>query len=394
MGGASDTTFVHAGRGDMGSDAHCPPIDLSTTYPIPDLATATASMKSLGSGGHPKGSSIYQRMHNPNVARFEQALASLEATDEAVAFASGMAALTAAVLAARTKDKKHIVGVRPLYAATDSLILCGMLDVEVSWATPDTVAQHIRDDTCLVLCESPANPTCTIIDIAAVCKQAGGVPVLVDSTFGTPVCQQPAKLGAAMVVHSCTKAIGGHGDILGGVVACDGEWGKKLRRVRALTGANLHPMAAYQLHRGLQTLPVRMRAAEHSAIEIAKRLASSPHVERVSFPGASGGPTDKLVGAGKQMSGPGAMIAFDLAGGYEAARALMSAVRLVTPAVSLGTTDTLIQHPAGMTHTSLPQDAKDAGGIGPGLIRLSVGLEDVEDIWDDLAQALEVGAGS
>lgn len=389
--GSMDTDCVHAGRGGLGTSAHIPPIDLSTTYPIPDLDAATKSIAAVSSGGHPIGSSVYQRMHNPTVARFEEAIAVLEATDEAVAFASGMAAITAILLAARGDGKRHVVGVRPLYGGTESLLTCGLLDVDVSFCAAEDVAEHVRADTALVLVESPANPTCTVVDLVRVCAQARGVPVVVDSTFATPVLQRPGAHGAAMTVHSCTKAIGGHGDVLGGVVACDREWGRKIRRVRALTGANLHPFAAHQLHRGLQTLPVRVRASQATTEALARRLAAHPAVESLSYATAEFAPS--LVGPGKQMRGGGAVLAFTLKGGYDAAKAVMARVRLIIPAVSLGTTDTLIQHPAGVTHRSLDDAAKAAGGIAPGMLRLSVGLEDVDDLWADLAQAIGGGEG-
>jgi len=330
-------------------------------------------------------------MHNPTVARFEDAIAALESADGAVAFASGMAAITATLLAARTKDKQHIVAVRPLYGATDTMLSSGLLGLSVSYASEDTVKDMVRPDTALVICESPANPSCTIVDIESIVKQAGDVPVMVDSTFATPVLQRPSTNGATIVLHSCTKAIGGHGDVLGGVVASNAEWAQRIRKVRSSTGANIHPFAAFMLHRGLQTLPVRVRAMQATAEEIACRLEAHPLVSSVSYPslakakGASAG----LIGAGKQMEGGGTVLAFELKEGYEAACAVMSSVKLVVPAVSLGTTDTLIQHPAGVTHTSLGDDAKKEGGISPGLMRLSIGLEQVDDIWDDLKQAIE-----
>jgi len=380
-----DTLAIHAGRDDLG-EAHVPPIDLSTTYKTPDLPLATDSIDAMAAGGMPSGSSIYQRLFNPTVDRFERALADLEGTRAAVSFASGMAAVTAALLAAKMVGN-HVVAVRPLYGGTDHLLACGLLGLEVSWAPPDTVGDHIRSDTSLVICETPANPTLQLVDIDAVVQGAKGVAVMVDSTFATPVLQQPARHGAALVLHSGTKFLGGHGDVMAGVLATNDEWAGRLRQVRILTGANLHPMAAYTLQRGLQTLPVRVRAAQANAVDLARRLQAHPAIARLRFPAAPGCDPSRLIG--RQMTGPGTMIAIDLCGGYAAARAVMAEVGLFTPAVSLGSTDSLIQHPAGLTHRIVGDAAQAEGDIGPGLLRLSVGLEDVEDLWSDLATALE-----
>ena len=380
-----DTVAIHAARDGLG-EAHVPPIDLSTTYKTPNLPEATGSIDAMAAGGLPTGSSVYQRLFNPTVDRFERALAALEGTDAAVSYASGMAAVTAALLAAKMVGN-HVVAVRPLYGGTDHLLASGLLGLEVSWATAETVADAIRPDTALVLCETPANPTLQLVDIDAVVAQANGVAVMVDSTFATPVLQQPARQGAALVLHSGTKFLGGHGDVLAGVLATNEAWAARLRQVRILTGANLHPMAAYTLHRGLQTLPVRVRAAQRNAVELAERLIHHPAVARVRFPTAPGCDPHGVIG--RQMSGPGTMISIDLTGGYDAARRVMAAVGIFTPAVSLGSTDSLIQHPAGLTHRIVGEDAQAEGDIGPGLLRLSVGLEDVEDLWADLAAALE-----
>jgi methionine-gamma-lyase len=379
-----DTLAIHGGRNDLG-EAHVPPIDLSTTYRTPDLAAATHSIDVMAGGGEPVGSSIYQRLYNPTVARFEEALATLEGTECAVAYASGMAAVTAALLAAKMVGS-HVVAVRPLYGGTDHLLASGLLGLEVSWATPETVAQHIRPDTALVVCETPANPTLQLVDIEAVVAAAGDVAVMVDSTFATPVLQRPAAHGAAIVLHSGTKFLGGHGDVLGGVLATNEDWAARLRQVRILTGANLHPMAAYTLHRGLQTLPVRVRAAQENAQVLAGRLLSHRAVARVRFPSAPGCDPQGLIG--RQLDGPGTMISIDLMGGYEAARSVMAAVQLFTPAVSLGSTDSLIQHPAGLTHRIVDEAGKEEGDIGPELLRISVGLENVDDLWTDLSDAL------
>ena len=378
------TQAVHAGRKNLGQ-AHVPPIDLSTTYKTTALSDATESIDAMAEGGQPKGSYVYQRLYNPTVARFEEALAKLEHAEESVSFASGMAAITAALLAAKMVGQ-HVIAIRPLYGGTDHLLCSGLLGLDVSWATPDTVAAHIRPDTALILCETPANPTVSMIDIESVVEQAQDIPVLVDSTFATPVLQNPIQHGATLVLHSCTKFIGGHGDVMAGVVACNAEWAARLRQVRILTGANLHPIAAYNLHRGLQTLSIRVKAAQANAILLAHKLQEHPAVEKVLYPGLASCDPQQLIN--HQMKGPGSMLAIVLNGGYEAAQTVMSNLNLITPAVSLGSCDTLIQHPAGLTHRIVSDAGREAGGIGPGLLRISVGIEDSEDIWEDLHAAL------
>ncbi len=383
-----DTLTVHAGREDFGEmGIHAPPIDLSTTYPTGPLAEATASIDALAAGGHPTGSPIYARLHNPTVARYEAALASLEGAEAAVAFASGMAALTAVLLAAREDGKNHVVAVRPLYGGSDALLDNGLLGHEVSFVAPDGIGAAVRSDTALVVLETPGNPTLRLVDIEDAVRQAGGVPVVVDSTFMTPVLQRPLELGAAMVLHSATKFLGGHGDVIAGVVATSEAWAMKLRQVRVVTGALLHPMAAFLLHRSLPTLAVRVRTAQDGARIIAERLTRHPQVTSVHYPGLPGHDPRGLVG--RQMAGPGSVLAFEVAGGLEAAGRILEAVQIMVSAVSLGATDTLIQHPAGLTHHCVTKEARASTGISDSLVRISVGLEDPEDLWADLEQALE-----
>ena len=385
---AFSTRAVHAGRKDLHQlGVHAPPIDLSSTYPIPDLDEAAASLAAMAEGLPPLGNPVYARLHNPTTARFEQGLAELEGASEAVAFASGMAAVSACLMAARQRGD-HVLAIRPLYGGTDHLLASEMLGLQVDFVSPDEVAAALRPTTALVILETPGNPTLDLVDIAATVEIAGGVPVLVDSTFATPVLQQPLALGATLVLHSGTKYLGGHGDVLAGVVATDDPaWANSLRAVRVATGAVLHPLAAYLLHRGLATLPLRVRASQAGAEILAGRLARHPLVERVRFPGLPG--QDPFGIVGRQMTGPGAMLAFELSGGRAAANRLMAALRLITPAVSLGSVDSLIQHPAGLTHQVVDAAAKASSGISEGLLRLSVGIEDPEDLWADLARGLE-----
>jgi len=385
------TRAVHAGRADFPDlGVHAPPLDLSTTYPFTDLGAATDSLDALVSGDREAANPVYARLYNPTVARFEDALADLEGAEAAVAFGSGMAAITAVLLAARQTPGRaqagsgHVVGVRPLYGTTDHLLSSGLLGLDVTWAAADTVGDAIRPDTALVMIETPANPTLALVDIEAVVAQAGDVPVLVDSTFATPVLQHPLAHGATFALHSATKFLGGHGDVIAGAVATSEAWARRLRQVRVATGALLHPLAAYLLHRGLPTLPLRVERAQATAKVLAERLARRDAVAVVHYPGLDGD-TDLLH---RQMRGPGAILAFEVEGGTEAATALLRAIHLMTPAVSLGSTDTLIQHPAGLTHRVVSDEGRAAGGISDGLLRISVGLEHPDDLWRDLARGL------
>ena len=363
---------------------HALPIDLSTTNPLPDIERGGDSYESMATGGYPleDGGAVYARLWNPTVARFERALAQLEHADTAVAFASGMAAMTAAVLATTAlSGNRHVVAVRPLYGGTDHLLASGLLGVEVTFCGEHEVAAAVRADTALVLLETPANPTLDLVDIAAVVAQAGTVPVLVDNTFATPVLQNPIDHGAAMSLHSATKYLGGHGDVVAGVIACGEQMARSLRQVRAVTGALLHPLGAYLLHRGLTTLPLRVRAQQATARQVVEWLRTNPVVEQVYYPSPDTDPHGLL---DRQLHGTGAMISVALRGGYDAAARVTSGVELFTHAVSLGGVDSLVQHPAALTHRPVAPEARPAAS----LVRLSIGLENAEDLIADLEQAL------
>ncbi|MEV8267261.1 aminotransferase class I/II-fold pyridoxal phosphate-dependent enzyme [Microbacterium sp. NPDC076911] len=381
-----DTRAVHAGMdGLRESGAHVPPIDFSTTYPLPDVDSGGLAYEELATGQDlsPGRSAVYQRLWQPGVARFEDALAELEETDGAVAFASGMAALSACLIASVTAGKPHIVAVRPLYGGTDHVLASGLLGTTVTWASVDEIAASIRPDTGLVIVETPANPTLELVDLAEVSLAAGDVPVLVDNTFATPVLQKPKRHGATMVLHSATKYLGGHGDAMGGVVAADQSWVERLRQVRALTGGLLHPMGAYLLHRGLRTLPLRVRAQQETAAVLAERVSAHPAVRRVFYPGLPGQDPNGLLGT--QLDGAGSIVAIELAGGYDAAACFTESCALIEHAVSLGGVDSLVQHPASLTHRPVAGSAKP----GAGVVRLSIGLEHVDDLTDDLMAALD-----
>jgi cystathionine beta-lyase/cystathionine gamma-synthase len=379
-------------------DPHVPAIDLSTTYAFQTSGAAARAMDDLLGGAAEAPNSVYARLHNPTVAGFESALADLEGAEGAVAYATGMAAVTAVIMACGAPDEgvrlPHVVGIRPVYGGTDHLLTSGLLGSEVSWVDPGEVGDAIRADTGLVLLETPANPTLAMVDIRDVVLQVRemesrlgrGVAVAVDSTFATPVLQRPLELGADLVIHSATKFLGGHGDVMGGVVATSERWAAVLRQVRMVTGAILHPLAGYLLHRGLQTLPLRVRAQQESAGILAERLARHPSVRTVHYPGLASGAEERRLLA-TQQRGPGSVLSFRVRGPEEAARVVES-LDLITRAVSLGSVDSLIQAPAQLTHRVVAAEDREASGVPDDLLRLSVGLEDVEDLWEDLDRAL------
>ncbi|WP_461155484.1 trans-sulfuration enzyme family protein [Saccharopolyspora tripterygii] len=372
------TRAVHAGRDDLTDQGlHAVPLDLSTTYPSRDSRDEAERLDVMTTGAQVTGTPIYARLGNPTVARFEGAIAELEGCETGVAFASGMAALSACLLATVAAGRPHVVAARPLYGTSDHLIASGLLGNQITWADPADVGAAVRPETGLVVVESPANPTLAEIDIRAVVDAAGGVPVLVDNTFATPALQRPTDFGAAVVLHSATKFLGGHGDAMGGVVTCAEDFARRLRQVRIATGGVLHPSAAYLLQRGLATLPVRMERSSSTAAVLAERLLAHPKVSAVHYPDPS-----KL----GQLSAGGAMLSFEA---ETPPHEVVSAVRLITPAVSLGSTDTLLQHPASLSHHIVAPQDRAAGGIPDALLRLSVGLESPEDLWHDLDRALD-----
>ncbi|MFB7287731.1 trans-sulfuration enzyme family protein [Actinacidiphila glaucinigra] len=370
------TEAVHAGREDLADlGLHAVPLDLSTTYPSRDSRAEAARLDDFAvTGAALTGPPVYSRLDNPTVARFETALARLEGAESAVAFASGMAALTAALLARASMGLRHVVAVRPLYGCSDHLLTGGLIGTEVTWTDPAGISDAIRPDTGLVIVETPANPTLAEVDLRAVAHSCGEVPLVVDNTFATPVLQRPLESGARIVLHSATKYLGGHGDVLGGVIACDEEFARVLRKVRFATGGVLHPLAGYLLLRGLSTLPVRVTSASATAAALAERLAADPRVAKVHYPRIGG-----------------AMVAFEVRGDPHE---VIAGVRLITPAVSLGSVDTLIQHPASISHRIVDEGDRRDSGVSDRLLRLSVGLEDVEDLWEDLDIALSAAERS
>ena len=290
---------------------------------------------------------------------------------------------------------KHLVAHNSLYGPSRGVMESiypkfGVESTFVDATNVENVKNAIKENTALIYLETPANPTMGIMDIEAICKIAHerNIPVCVDNTFCSPYLQQPLALGADVVLHSITKFINGHADIVGGiVVAKEKEYYTKLRSIMVNIGFNMDPHQAWLTRRGLKTLPIRMERAQENAMKVAEFLENHPKVEWVLYPGLKSHPQYEL--AQRQMKGAGSTIAFSLKGGLEAGKKMMNNVNLALLAVSLGGIETLIQHPASMTHSKLSKEARESAGITDGLIRLAVGIENVEDIIADLSNALD-----
>lgn len=381
-----DTLAVHAG--DAPDDAHGaldPPVVLSSAYAFQSAEDA-ATRFAEGSGY------VYSRWRNPTVTALEAKVAALEEAPAAVALASGMAAVSAAI-GSTVRAGDHVVAATSLYAETtrllrDQLPRNGVEVTFVDATESEALAAAIRPTTRAVYLETPANPTLAITDLAAAREAIGGLTMIVDSTFATPYHQRPLALGADLVVHSATKALCGHGDAVGGVVAGDAERVDEARKLGVRTaGAALSPFAAMLIARGARTLGLRMQRASASALELATRLEAHPAIARVLYPGLASHPGHAV--ATRQMrNGFGALIAFEVEGGLAAASRCYDRVEVITRAVSLGDVRSLITHAASTTHASLSPDERRGAGIGDGLMRLSVGVEDVEDLYEDLERGL------
>jgi cystathionine beta-lyase/cystathionine gamma-synthase len=335
----------------------------------------------------------YSRSGNPTRKNLETTLASLEGGCGALAFASGMAATHGATLLLKTGD--HILASSDIYGGSFRLFhkILDRAGIEISLAPatdPARFAEAFQPNTKLVWVESPGNPLMSITDIAAVAALAHerGCLLGVDNTFATPVLTRPLELGADIVMHSATKYLGGHSDALGGaLVVRDEELYKRLYFAQNATGGVLSPFDSFLISRGIKTLELRVREQSRTALELARWLAQDPRVARVLYPGLESHPGHAL--ACRQMDGAfGAMLTFEVAGDFAKTKRVVEATRLFQLAVSLGAVESLIEQPASMSHASYDPAARAAHGITDGLIRLSVGLEAFEDLWNDLDQAL------
>lgn len=381
------TRCVRAGEGGNAYHAHATPIYQTSTYTF-DSAEQAASVFSGKEAGYRY---IRSPPNTPTHAAFLEKICSLEEGDAGLAFSSGMAAETALILS-YLKRGDHLLSACPVYGGTYALFSSlSKFGIDVSFVDTTDLEQlkaAIEGNTKMVFLESPANPTMSVSDISAICEMArdAGALTAVDNTFATPYFQQPLKLGADFSVQSCTKYIGGHGDLLGGAIVGSQELMKSIKRTATYTGGTMGTHEAWLCIRGLKTLHLRMERHAYNAHKVAEFLEGHPKVDRVSYPGLKSHPQHEI--AKKQMSGFSGMLSFEINGGVEAGRRLMDATTLLTLAVSLGSTDTLIEHPASMTHAVVPKEERLRMGIADGLVRISVGIEDAEDIIGDLDQAL------
>ncbi|MBK7214618.1 MAG: aminotransferase class I/II-fold pyridoxal phosphate-dependent enzyme [Bacteroidales bacterium] len=336
---------------------------------------------------------IYTRIGNPTISALEAQVALLEKGFGGIATSSGMGAVNT-IYFTLLGEGAHVVSSAAVYGPSRVVLeqqysRFGVKASFVNTANIEEIRNAIRPETKLLYIETPSNPTIDITDLRACCELAHqhGIPVAIDNTFCSPYLQRPIEMGADIVLHSMTKFINGHADIVAGmIVAKDEAMYKKLRANMVNIGFNMDPHQAYLVIRGLKTLGIRIERAQANAIKIADYLENHPKVEWVRFPGLKSHPQYEL--ACKQMDGPGCMISFELKGGLKAGKVLMDNVKLAVLAVSLGGVETLIQHPASMTHSKVSAEGKEKAGITDGLVRFSVGIEDLSDIMHDLDQAL------
>ncbi len=380
-----DTLCIHAGQEpDPSSGAVMTPIVLSSTF-------QQDGPGNLVRGLRPDGSHTgydYSRAGNPTRTALEGCLAALEGGTHAIAFGSGCAATTTILLTLRSGD--HVVASDDVYGGTFRIFDKVVKDfgVEASFVDmtdPARVKAAMKKNTKLVWLETPSNPMLKILDIAAIAEVAkhAGAELCVDNTFATPILQRPLELGATMVVHSMTKYLNGHSDVVGGcVMTSDDALAERLHFLQKAVGAVPSPFDCYLVLRGLKTLAVRVERHVQNATKLAHWLTTHPQVERVIFPGLESHPGAAL--ARKQMKGPGGMISVEIRGGLPASTAFLKALRVFACAESLGGVESLAEHPAIMTHASLTAEARRSLGIGDGLIRLSIGLEDEGDLREDL----------
>ena len=385
------TQAIHAGMEKNPFGALATPIYQTSTFVFDSCAQGGRRFAGEEAGF------IYSRLGNPTTATLERKVAALEHAEDAVAASSGMGAITSAIWTV-CKAGNHVIADSVLYGCTFSFLEHGMqrYGVDVSFidtSNLDEVRAAIRPETSLIYIETPANPTLKIEDIAGICEIAHSdgrsITVMCDNTFASPYNQLPIELGCDVVVHSVTKYLNGHGDVIGGIVCGRKAFIDEVRMfgLKDMTGAVMGPFEAYLVLRGLKTMDVRMERHNANAMRVAEWLEGCDKVQKVYYPGLSS--FEGHVLARKQMSGFGGMLSFEIKGGRAAGAKLLDSLQMCSTAVSLGDAETLLEHPASMTHSPYTAEELEAAGISEGLVRVSVGLENVEDIIADLAQAFE-----
>lgn len=383
-----ETKCIHSGVGDYEFGPVTPPIYQTSTFRFKSAQHGASLF-----AGREKGY-IYTRMTNPTIEALEDCVAALEGGYKALGCASGMAAIHT-VFAALLKAGDHVVCSSIVYGPTVTLLstIMSKFGVETTFVdTADTEAMRkaMRPETRILYVETPANPTLSITDLKAAAEIAHSNKALlvVDNTFLSPALQRPIEKGADVVVHSMTKFLNGHADVVAGmIIVKDEATYKDFRKVLNQVGGVIDPFNSFLVHRGIKTLSLRMERHCQNSQQVAEFLETHPAVKSVAFPGLKSHPQYEL--AQKQQDGPGGVISFELEGGYEAGEIMMNNVSLCQLAVSLGGIETLIQHPASMTHASMGKEARMAAGISDGLVRLSVGLENPKDIISCLNHALD-----
>lgn len=387
------TRAIHHAYDPMENEgALTPPLHLTSTFSF-ETAEAGGELFAGERAGH-----IYSRISNPTCDLLEQRIATLEGAEAGLALSSGMGAITSVLWTLLSPGDEVIVD-KTLYGCTFAFLQHGLAKwgvtiTHVDMTVPENLREAISDKTRVVYFETPANPNMRLVDIAATVEIAKsvGATVVVDNTYATPYLSRPIELGADIVVHSATKYLGGHGDVVAGLVAGSAEQVAEIRLVgmKDMTGAVMAPFNAMLILRGLKTLALRMDRHCASAKVVATYLENHPAVQAVHFPGLESFAQHAL--AERQMDQPGAMIAFEIEGGMSEGIGFMNRLDMIQRAVSLGDAETLIQHPASMTHSTYTPEERAAHHISDGLIRLSVGLEEVEDILADLDAALPTHA--
>jgi methionine-gamma-lyase len=383
-----NTKLIHAGSFEDEFGSATVPIYQTSTFKFKN-AQHGADCFSGKSDGY-----IYTRIANPTIRSLEQNIASLENGYDGIATSSGMGAISSVYMALLGAGS-HIVSSDAVYGPARGILEqdFSRFDVDatfVNTSNVDNIISAIKPNTKVLYIETPANPTMEITDLKACSKIAKEHKLLlvVDNTFSSPYLQKPLDFGADVVLHSVTKFINGHADIVGGIIVTKSpEIYKKIRHSMVYMGCNMDPTQAYMVLRGVKTLGIRIDRAQETAMKVAKFLQSHPKVEWIKYPGLESHPQYEL--AKKQMNGFGSMMSFGLIGGYDAGKKLMDNVHLATLAVSLGGVETLIQHPASMTHAAVSKENKVAAGITDDLVRYSIGIEDANDIISDLESALE-----